>query len=79
MPKPTAQGDRIEEEKRAKAMVEEIAINIAKLSRQVGAILEGRLKKRSLVILLAHTSKMSHYQVEAVLDAIANLEKTHLK
>ena len=67
------------EEKQAREVVEEIATNIAKLSREVSALLDGRLKKRSLLILLAHSTKMPHYQVEAVLDAIVNLEKVHLK
>ena len=68
-----------EEEKRARETVEEIACNIAKLSRQVSAILDGRLKKQSLLILLAHSTKMPQWQVEKVLDAIVNLESNHLK
>lgn len=67
-----------EEEKKSREMIEEIACNIAKLSRQVSALLTGRLKKKSLVILLAHSSSLPQYQVERVLDAIANLERDHL-
>lgn len=69
----------VEEERKAKLMVEEIACNIAKLGRQVTAILEGRLKKQSIVILLAYTTKMPQWQVEKVLDAIKDMEKNHLK
>lgn len=68
-----------EEEKKAKQMVEDIAINLTQLSRQVSVLLTGRLKKKSLLVLLAHSSRMSQTQVEAVLDAVANLEKDHLK
>ena len=68
-----------EEEKRAREMVEEIACNIAKLSRQVSAILDGRLKKKSIVLLLVHSSGLRQWEVEKVLDAIVDMEKTHLK
>lgn len=67
------------EEKKARENVEDIARNIAQLSRQVSALLTGRLRKASLVILLAHSTKMPQYQVEKVLDAITNLEKNHLQ
>lgn len=68
-----------EEEKRARLMIEEIADNIAALSRSVSNLLDGRLKEKTIVILLAHTTKMQQYQVEKVLDALKNLEATHLK
>lgn len=68
-----------DEEKKARETIEEIACNIAKLSRQVAALLEGRLKKKSLLILLAHSTQMPQWQVEKVLDAIVDLEKVHLK
>lgn len=62
-----------------KNLVEEIAINVAKLSRQVAAILDGRLKKKSIVLLLAHSTNLPQRTVSDVLDAIVDLEKTHLK
>lgn len=65
-------------EKQNREMVEEIASNIASLSRGVSAILGGRLKKKSIIILLAHTTSLPKYQVEKVLDALANMEKDHL-
>ncbi len=68
-----------EEEKKAREMVEEIASNIAKLSRQVNAILGGRLKYSTVVTLLVATTKLSRYQVNAVLAAIDNMEKDYLK
>lgn len=68
-----------EEAKKEREMVEEIASNIAKLGRQVTAILDGRLKQQSVVILLAHSAKLPQYIVEKVLDAIKDMEKNHLK
>jgi len=67
------------EEKKARETVEEIATTIAKLSRQVSAILQGRMKKESILVLLAHSTRMPKSQVEVVLDAIENMEKKHLK
>jgi len=68
-----------EEQKKNREMIEDIAVNITQLSRQVSALLTGRLKRKSLVILLSHSAKMSQYQVESVLTAITNLEKDHIK
>lgn len=67
------------EEKRQREAVEEIASCIASLSRQVTALLGGRLKKQTILILLAHSTKLPQYQVEAVLDALSSMEKVHLK
>lgn len=68
-----------EEEKKAQETVEEIAREIVKLSRQVDAILKGRLKLESIVTLLVHSTKMSRNQVRTVLLAIADLENDNLK
>lgn len=67
------------EEKKARETVETIAQEISKLSRQVGAILQGRMKRESIVLLLAHTCRLPKTDVEAVLSAIENMEKKHLK
>lgn len=68
-----------EEEKKAREMVEEIASNIAMLSRQVSAILGGRLKREAVVTLLVHSTKMSRREVDTVLGALVDLEKDTLK
>lgn len=75
MPKP----EQTDDEKKYQAMVEEIACNIAKLSRQVATILDGRMKKKSIVLLLAHSTNLPQRTVSDVLDAIVDFEKTHLK
>lgn len=68
-----------EEEKKVQEVVESIATNIAQLSRSVSALLGGRLKKKSLLVLLAHQSGQPQWIVEKVLDALADMEKVHLK
>lgn len=72
------QEEKTDEQKKAEQVVEEIAIAIAKLSRQVTALLEGRVKKQTIIILLTHMTKLSKWQVEKVLDAIVSMEKVHL-
>lgn len=67
------------EEKQQREAIEEIATNIAKLSRSVKALLDGRLKKETIIILLAHSTKLPQYQVDKVLDALSNMERVNLK
>lgn len=68
-----------EEEKKAREVIEGIAENIQSLSRSVTALIGGKFKKESLVILLAHTTKLPQYQITSVLNALSNLERDHLK
>ena len=68
-----------EEQKKAKEVVEDIAVNIAKLARQVGALLGGRLKRETIVILLANSTRLPKWQIESVLKALVDLEKNYLK
>ena len=68
-----------EEEIAAREMTEEIASNLSKLADSVGALLEGRLNKRAIVLLLAASSRLSQAVVEQVLKAIVDLEKDYLK
>ncbi len=67
-----------EEQRQAREVVETIAFNLTQLSKQVKALISGPLKKKSLVILLAHSASMPQYQVDKVLTAIADLEKDHI-
>jgi hypothetical protein len=68
-----------EEEKKAREMVETIACEIAKLSRQVSALLTGRLDRKAVVILLASMTQMPQATVKQVLEAIEGMEAKYLK
>lgn len=68
-----------EEEKKARLVVEEIAMNIARLARQVTAILDGRLKRKTILILLSANTGLPQRTVDQVLTAIADMESTNLK
>lgn len=68
-----------EEQVKARETVEQIATTIAQLSRQVKALLGGRLRTETIVILLAHTTKLPQYQIKQVLDALVSMGKDHLK
>ncbi len=67
-----------EEEKLAKATVDTIATEIAKLSRQVTALVGGRLNRKAIVVLLTASSGLSQSYVNMVLDAIMGLEDKYL-
>ena len=65
-------------QKAYREMVEKIAGNIAALAKAVSSLLNGPLKKRALVILLASSARMSQADVEKVLKALEELEKDWL-
>ncbi len=58
--------------------VEGIARNIGNLAKAVNSLLNGPLKRRALVILLASSSQVPQSKVEDVLKALENLEKDWL-
>lgn len=66
------------EEKVAREQVETIATEIAKLSRQVSALLSGRLNRKAVVILLVASCGLNQSQINMVLDAIIGLEDKYL-
>ena len=68
-----------EEQRRNRETVESIARNIAALARAVGALLDGPLKKRALLVMLASSSGQSQNTVDQVLNALASMEKDWLK
>ena len=72
--KPAVQPVETEEQKRNREMVESIGKNIASLAKAVQSLLNGPLKKRALVVLLASSSQLSQEKVEVVLKALENLE-----
>lgn len=68
-----------EEQKRQREIVEGIAHNISALAGAVKALLNGPLKQRTLVVLLASSSRLSQRQVEDVLKALADMDKDWLR
>lgn len=67
-----------DEQKRNRETVETIAKNIAALAKAVEALLNGPLKRKALVILLANASGQSMRTVELILIALTDLEKDWL-
>lgn len=67
------------EQKANRELVEQIAGNISNLAKAVSSLLNGPLKKKALVILLANSSRLSQDKVEAVLKALEDLEADWLK
>lgn len=68
-----------EEQKRQQELINEIAENIAALASSVKSLLKGRLKEKTIYVLLSHSTKLPQEKVRAVLEAAANLERDYLK
>lgn len=66
------------DDKQYRENVEDIACNIAKLSRQVNMLLTGRLKRKAVIILLANSSGYSKTIIDDVLKAIEGMEAEYL-
>ncbi len=66
------------EQKANRETIERIASNIAALAKAVGSLLNGPLKKKALVVLLASSSGLPQKTVEAVLKALEDLESDWL-
>lgn len=62
------------EQKEYRELVEKIAGNIASLAKAVSSLLNGPLKKKALVVLLASSARLPQTTVEAVLKALEDLE-----
>lgn len=78
---PTRIQPETEEEKRSREAIEttqRIASNIASLAKAVSSLLNGPLKKKALVTLLAASSDQSKATVEQVLKAIEDMESDWL-
>lgn len=63
-----------EEQRRNRETVESIANNIANLTNAVQSLLNGPLKRRALVVLLASSSGESRERVDMILKALENLD-----
>lgn len=66
------------EQKAYRETVEKIAKNISTLTRAVAALLNGPLKRKAIVTLLASSSGQSKSVVEDVLRALESMEKDWL-
>jgi hypothetical protein len=62
------------EEQARREAIEQIAGNISSLARAVHALINGPLKKRALLVLLAQSSGLSQERVGLVLKALEDLE-----
>lgn len=67
------------EELQYKEMVEGMAMNIARLSREVRALLSGRVQEKTIVLLLSHSCQLPQATVRSVLEALKSFEGTYLK
>ncbi len=63
-----------DDQKQAREIVEKIAGNISSLAKAVSALLNGPVKKRALIILLANSSGQSQHATEQVLKALESME-----
>lgn len=66
------------EQKANREIVEGIAKNITTLARAVASLINGPLKKKALVVLLAQSSQLPQNKVEQVLKALETLESDWL-
>lgn len=66
------------EQKANRELVESIAGNITSLARAVSSLINGPLKKKALVVLLASSSALPQNKVEEVLSALESLESDWL-
>lgn len=70
--------EETQEQKQYRELVDTIASNIANLAKAVNGFRNGPLKKKALVILLAHSSGQTQYSTERILTALSEMEKDWL-
>lgn len=63
-----------EDQKKYRELVESIAGNIGTLAKAVNNLINGPLKKKALIVLLASSAKLPMTTVEKVVGALENLE-----
>ncbi len=66
------------EQKQQREMTQTIAKNLSSLADSVKALVNGPLKKKTLLILLAHSTSLSQRDVDSVLSALQTLPKDFL-
>ena len=70
--------EETEEQKKNRETIEGIANNIASLAKSVNSLLNGPLKRKALVVLLASSAGLPQRTVDLVLTALSELEKDWL-
>lgn len=65
--------ERIEED------AESLAVAVAKVSRGMEVLTGSRLKRKAILLLLSHSSKIPQRDVDRVLQALSDLERDYLK
>lgn len=58
---------------------EDIATAIAKISRGMAVLNQSRMKKKTILLLLSHSSGLPQRDCDRVLQSLSDLEKTYLK
>ena len=66
------------EEKKNRETTESIAKNLMSLVESIQALLKGPLKRKTLLVLLAHSSGMNQRDVDKVLQSVESLAKDWL-
>lgn len=66
------------EQKQQREMTESIARNLEALAKNVSALINGPLKKKTILILLAHSSGLSQRDIDRVLTSLQTLPKDFL-
>lgn len=66
------------EEKQYRETIEKIAGNIESLAKAVSLFLNGPLKRKALVILLAHSSGQTQNAIDNILKALENMKSDWL-
>lgn len=66
------------EQKQNREMNEAIAKNLNNLANSVKALVNGPLKKKTILILLAHTTGLAQRDIDSVLSALQTLPKDFL-
>lgn len=59
--------------------IEVLAASIVDISKAAKSLLSSRLRHDTLIMLIAHSSKVSQKNVKAVLDSLTDLERRYLK
>lgn len=58
---------------------EDIAVAVSRVSRGMEVLESSRFKRKGLVLLISHSSKLPQRTVEKVLESLSTLERDYLK